>query len=81
MSAEEGSVRKRAEAAHHGACQLGARCVRGIPPGGNRVEDTGTRAPFAGGRGTYKKVSKPELGTLRSFYLFITHSPRIKRPF
>ena len=49
-------------------------------PGGNRVEDTGTRAPFAGGRGTYKKVSKPELGTLRSFYLFIIHSPPIKRP-
>ena len=54
VSAEQGSVAE-AEGSPHGACQLGARCVRVIPP---RVEDTGTRAPFAGGRGTYEKVSQ-----------------------
>ena len=79
MSAEEGSVRKRAEAAHHGLPTRRAMCPRHSSPR-ETGSNTGTRAPFAGGRGTYKKVGKPELGTLRSFYLIIIHSPRIKRP-
>ena len=42
VSAEQGSVAE-AEGSPHGACQLGARCVRVIPPPG----ETGskTRAP------------------------------------
>ena len=81
VSAEQGSV-ARGRGLTTGLANSARDVSASFLPGGNRVEDKGTRAPFAGGRGTYKKVSKPELGTLRSFYLFIIHttSPRIKRP-
>ena len=84
VSAEQGSLCARGRVACATGLAKSALSVRSIPPPYDQlIGETGSKtrapAPFAGGRGACKKVSNPGTRVAQLLYLFIIHSPRIKR--